>query len=91
MIEISLQELNQLMDVHSLLNHPELVLQASVFSRLLKCKKSISIFDHPKECWVNSRPLFDVRLTQDLAPGYYRLGLISHFLLEKIHSLLLFV
>lgn len=90
-IKVTLQKLNQLVDVHRLLHHSEFLLQASVFSRFLKSKEPISIFMHSKQRVVDSRPPLDIRLTEYLAFCNDCLRFVSHLLLQQVHSLLLFV
>lgn len=90
MVEIALQKLDQLVNVHSLLNKSKLSLQTSILSRLHKSKHSMLLL-HPNESRVDPGPLFRVRLAESIAPCYYGFRLNAHLLLQHSYAFLLLI
>lgn len=63
-VKVSLQKLNQLVDVHRLLYKRELPLQASVLRRLLKREHPV-LLQHPEHDRIYAWPVLGVRLAQN--------------------------
>ena len=91
MVEISLQKLDELVDIHRLLHLSELSLQTSILWRLHKTKHPIFTALHSHESRVDSGPLIGVRLRQSVALGNDSFGFDAHLLLQHVHFLLLFI
>ena len=84
-VPISLQELNQLVDIVSRLHDGKFLLQTTVSVRLFKCKQPL-VADanplHSQHHRVYSWPPLNVRLHEDLSFGKDSLRLVAHFFLE---------
>jgi hypothetical protein len=80
MVKVPLQKLDKLVDVHCLLDHSKLSLEASVLGRLLKGEHAM-LRNHPQQSRVDSGPILSVWLAQHQSFGHDSFGLDAHLFL----------